>query len=99
MKSLSPTNIKVKLNSILEEPARSLTIVKYWVAELKQGRTSCQDEHDNGPPNEVNTTEIEMKIHEMVLDERLLEVGKVFDMVGISKIVVHPILVENINMR
>ncbi|MCP6755764.1 hypothetical protein NL533_29490, partial [Klebsiella pneumoniae] len=56
-KGLSPTNIKAELDSTLGESALSFTTVKYWVAEFKRGRTSCQDEHRSGRPNEVTTTE------------------------------------------
>ena len=39
------------------------------------------------------------KIHEMVLDDRLLKVHELADMVGISKSAVHRILTENLDMR
>ena len=48
LKGLSPTNIKAELDSTLGESAPSFTTVKYWVAEFKRGRTSCQDEHRSG---------------------------------------------------
>ncbi|KYN42498.1 Histone-lysine N-methyltransferase SETMAR [Trachymyrmex septentrionalis] len=51
LKGLSPTNIKAELDSTLEESAPSFTTVKYWVAEFKRGRTSCEDEHRSGRPD------------------------------------------------
>ena len=94
----SPRNIKAELDYTLGEPAPSFT-TKYWVAEFKRGRTSCQDEHRCGQPNEVTTTETVKKIHKMVLDDRRIKVYKLVDMVGISKRAVNRILTENLNTR
>ncbi|GFS72403.1 mariner transposase [Trichonephila clavipes] len=49
---LSPANIKAELDSTLGKSAPSFTTVKYWVAEFKRGRMSCQDKHHSGRPNE-----------------------------------------------
>jgi histone-lysine N-methyltransferase SETMAR len=73
--------------------------VKYWAAEFKRGRTSCQDEHGSGRPIEVTTPEMEKKMHKMVLDDRRLKVHELADMVGISKSAIHRILTENLDMR
>ena len=70
LKCLSPTNIKAELDSTLVESAPSFTTIKYWMAEFKRDSTSYQDEHRNGRPNEVTTTEMVKKIHKMVLDDR-----------------------------
>ncbi|KYN37246.1 Histone-lysine N-methyltransferase SETMAR [Trachymyrmex septentrionalis] len=86
LKGLSPTNIKAELDSTLEESAPSFTTVKYWVAEFKRGRTSCEDEHRSGRPK-------------MVLGDRRLKVRELADMVNISKSAVHRILAENLEMR
>ena len=67
-KGLNPNNFKAELDSTLGEPFPLFTTIKYWVAEFKQGRTSCQDENRSGRPNEVNSTEMVKKIHKMVLD-------------------------------
>ena len=50
LKGLSPTIIKAELDSTLGESAPSFT-TKYWMAEFKRGRTSCQDEHRSGRTN------------------------------------------------
>ncbi|EFN89492.1 hypothetical protein EAI_01724, partial [Harpegnathos saltator] len=65
--------------------------VRYWVAEFKRGRTSCQDEHRSGRPNEVTTSEMMKKIHKMVLDDRRLKVRELADIVSITKSAVHRI--------
>ena len=48
LQGLNPTNIKAELYSTLGESASSFTTIKYWVAEFKQGHTSCQDKHRSG---------------------------------------------------
>ncbi|EFN83711.1 Histone-lysine N-methyltransferase SETMAR, partial [Harpegnathos saltator] len=87
------------LDPTLEESAPSFITVKYWMAEFKRGRTSCQDEHRSGRPNEVTTPEMVKKIHKMVLDDRRLKVRELADMVGISKSAIYRILTENFDMR
>ncbi|XP_023237730.1 histone-lysine N-methyltransferase SETMAR-like [Centruroides sculpturatus] len=99
LKGFSPTNIKAELDSTLGESAPSFTTIKYWVAELKQGRTSCEDEHRSCRPSEVTMPEMVEKIHKMVLDETQIKVRELADMVGISKSAVHRILTENLDMR
>ncbi|KYN38942.1 Histone-lysine N-methyltransferase SETMAR [Trachymyrmex septentrionalis] len=100
LKGLSPTNIKAELDStLLKESAPSFTTVKYWVAEFKRGRTSCEDEHRSGRPSEVAIPEMVKKIHKMVLGDRRLKVRELADMVNISKNAVHRILAENLEMK
>ena len=96
LKGLNPTNIKAELDFTLGVSAPSFTTIKYWVAELKRNRTSCQDEHRSGRSTEVNTTEMVKKIHKIVLNDRRLEVRELADMVGISKSSVHRILAQNL---
>jgi histone-lysine N-methyltransferase SETMAR len=99
LKGLSPTNIKAELDSTLGESAPSFITVKYWAAEFKRGRMSCQDEHRSGRPIEVTTPEMVKKFHKMVLDDRRLKVRELADMAGISKSAIHRILTENLDMR
>ena len=98
LKGLSPTNIKSELDSSLGESAHSFTIIIYWVAEFKEGRTICQDEHHSGRPNEVTMTEMVKKIHKMVLDDRRLKLRELAGMVCILKSAVHRILTGNLDM-
>ncbi|EFN88346.1 hypothetical protein EAI_02479, partial [Harpegnathos saltator] len=58
--------------------APSFTTVKYWVAEFKRGRTSCQDEHRSGRPNELKVRELadmvgisKSAVHRILTDENL----------------------------
>ncbi|GFU80337.1 mariner transposase [Trichonephila clavipes] len=99
LKDLSRTNIKTELDFTLGESAHSFTTVKYWVAELKRGSTSCQDEHRSGRPNEVTSPEMVKKIHKAILDDRRLKAHELADIVGISKSAVHRILSESLDMR
>ena len=99
LKGFSPTDIKAEIDSTLGESAPSFSTVKYWVAEFKRGRTSCQDEHRSGRPNEVTTPEMVKKIHKMVLDDRRIKVRELAGIVGISKSALHRILTESLSMR
>ena len=92
LKGLSPINIKSELDSTLGESAPSFTTVKYWVEDFKRGRTSCQDEHRSGRPNEMTTTEMVKKIYKMILDDCRLNVCVLSNMKGIPKSAVHRIL-------
>ena len=69
------------------------------MAEFKRGRTTYQDEHRSGRPNEVTTLEMVKKIHKMVLDNHRMNVRELADIVDISKRAVHRILTENLDMR
>ena len=69
------------------------------MTEIIRGRTSCQDKHRSGRPNEVTKPEMVKKIHRMELDDRRLKVHQLVDMLGISKSVVHRIVTENLDMR
>ena len=93
--ALSPTNKKTELDSTLGESAPSFTIIKYWVAEFKRGRTSCQGEYRSGRPNEVTTREMVKQYGKKVLDDRPLKVLELADMIGILKRAVHRILTKS----
>lgn len=99
LKGLNPTKIKTELDGTLGESAPSFATIKYWVAEFKRGRTSCEDEHRSGRPSKVATPEMIRKVHKIVLDDRRLKVREIADMVGISKSAVHRILTENLEMK
>ena len=43
LKGFNP-NIKDELDYTFGESASSFITIKYWAAEFKRGRTSCQDE-------------------------------------------------------
>ncbi|GFS66529.1 mariner transposase [Trichonephila clavipes] len=74
LKGLSPTHIKAEQDSTLSESVPTFTTVKYWVAEFKRDRTSCQNECRCGRPNELTTPEMVNKIHKAVLNDRQLKV-------------------------
>ncbi|GFX57474.1 mariner transposase [Trichonephila clavipes] len=99
LKGIGPTNIIVEQDSTLGESAPSFTTVKYWVAEFKLGRTSCKGDHRSGRPNKMTTPEMVKKIHKELLDDRRLKVRELVDILGISKIAVHRILYETLDMR
>ena len=99
LKGLSPTNIKAELDFTLGESDLSFTTVKYWVAEFKRRRISCQNEHHSGRPIEVITPDMVKKFHKMILDDRRLKIRELAEMIGILKSAIHRILTNDLKMR
>lgn len=61
LKCVSSTNIKIELDSTLEEPAVSFTIVKCSVVDFKPDHTICKDGHRSDRTNEVTRNAKENK--------------------------------------
>ncbi|XP_033229876.1 histone-lysine N-methyltransferase SETMAR-like [Belonocnema kinseyi] len=70
-----------------------------WFTEFRCGRTSTSDAERSGRPKEVITPEIVDKIHEIILDDRIVKVREVAEAVGISTERVHLILHEYLDMK
>ena len=99
IQGLSSIDIKAELDSTLGETASSFKTIKYCATKFKRVRTSCQDEHRSGRPNEVTTREMLKKVHKMALDDPRLKVRELAGMVAIFKSAVHCILIKNLDMR
>lgn len=57
LKGFKPSEIKSELDPTLGDSSPSYSTIKFWVTELKRGRTDLQDEHRSGRPNSVTTPE------------------------------------------
>ena len=66
MKGLSPQQIHEDMKEVLADDAPSQATVYRWVAELKRGRQSTEDEHRSGRPVEASTDEIVESVQDMV---------------------------------
>jgi len=72
--------------------------IKKRAAEFKHGRTSLEDDPREGRPKSETTPEIIERVHDMVLDDRLMKVRKIAETICISKEHVGYILHEELDM-
>ena len=63
------------LTETLGEHAPSYTTVKNWMVQVKHGDFSTCDAPRPGRPKTVTTPEIIDQIHELILEDRLLDFG------------------------
>lgn len=99
LKKKTNDEIKAELREVYGDCAPSLSTIKYWTAEFKRGRTSILDEERPGRPNEVTTSEMIEKIHDMVMNDRRVKVREIAVAVGISIERVQKILTTHLDMR
>ncbi|XP_076643528.1 histone-lysine N-methyltransferase SETMAR-like [Halictus rubicundus] len=98
LKGNTPTQIKEKLDAVYGNSAPSFTIVKFWAAEFKRGRTSLGDDERLGRAKTATSDDNIAKIHHMLLDNRRIKVREIEEAMNISKRVCH-ILNEDLGMR
>ncbi|XP_055306592.1 histone-lysine N-methyltransferase SETMAR-like, partial [Sitodiplosis mosellana] len=99
LENMSGKDIKARLDATLGDSAPSKTTVYSWVNEFARGRTSCEDEHRSGRPNELTTPENIKKVYKMVKDDRRLKVREIAEALHISTSVVFKILHEHLEMH
>ncbi|GBP40121.1 Putative uncharacterized protein FLJ37770 [Eumeta japonica] len=89
------------LNAAYGDSSPSMTTVKNWFNEFLGGRTSVFDEPRSGAPKTTTTKDNVIKIHDLVLADRRLElkVHEIAETVGISKDRVGHMLHEVLSMR
>jgi len=85
LKGLKPKEIKAELDKVHGTSAPVFATVYNWVSEFKRGRTSTNDEHRSGRPVEVTSSEMIVKIHDMVLSDRRIKVREIVEATGISQ--------------
>lgn len=85
LKSLTPKEIKEKMDNTLKDSAPSYLMIKRWVAVFKMGRTNTSDEPRSRRPVMMTTPETIEKIHRVVLEDRRLKLFKIAEAVNISK--------------
>jgi histone-lysine N-methyltransferase SETMAR len=76
----------------------SFSTIKKWAAEFKHGPTSPEDDPCEGRPKTA-TPEITEQVHNMVLDDRQMEVHEISETIGISKERVGYILHEELDIK
>ena len=94
------SEIKTKLNKYYSDSAPSHGIVQKWFTEfIMCGYTSTETIPSLGRPNEITTSEIINKIHDIVLNDLKVKVPGVAEIVSISNERVVNILRKRFSMR
>mgnify|MGYP003487327817 FL=1 len=94
MKGLSPQQIHEDVKEVLADDAPSQATVYRWVAELKRGRQSTEDEHRSGYPVEACTDENAKSVQDMILKDRRLTIRHVAECLNLSTGTIHHIISE-----
>lgn len=81
-KTISET--KSKLEKYYQNSSPSVGMIHKWFTEFRCGRTSTSDADRPGRPNEITTSDMVEKIHDIVLDDPKLKVRELAKMVNIS---------------
>jgi transposase len=71
--SLMPNEIHLKFIKVYGDSSPSFSTIKKWATKFKRNRTSLEVDPREGRPESATTPEIE-QLHDMVLDDRQMEV-------------------------
>ena len=73
--------------------------VKFWVGELKRGRTSLEDEARSGCPLDATDEEMCKKVRDLVYSDKRIQVEEIAQALGISHGSVSTILHDRLGMH
>jgi histone-lysine N-methyltransferase SETMAR len=96
---VTPNKIHSKFINVYGNSSTSFSTIKKWAAEFKRGRTSLEDDPREGRPKSATTPDIIEHVHDMVLDDRRMQVREIAVTIGISKERVGYILHEELIMK
>jgi transposase len=82
---LTPNEIHSKFIKVYGDSYPSFSTIKKWAAEFKRGLTSLEDDPHEGRPKSATTSEIIEEVHDLVLDDRRMEVREIAETIDISK--------------
>ena len=85
LKGNTPTQIKVEWDTVYGDNAPSFTTVEFWAAEFKRGRKSLGDDERSGRLKTATADDNIAKVHQMVLDDRRIEVREIAEVMKMSK--------------
>ena len=88
-----------ELADVYWSSAPSYVQVKFWVGELKRGRTSLEDEARSGRPLDATDEEMCKKIRDLVHSDRRIQVEEIAQALGISHGSVSTILHDRLGMH
>jgi transposase len=96
---LTPNEIYLKFIKVYGDSSPSFSTIKNWAAEFKRGPTSLEDDPREGRPKSATTPEIIEQVHDMILDDRRMEVREIAETIGILKERVRYILHKELDMK
>ena len=82
------------MKEVLADNALSPATVYRWVAKLKRGRQSNEDEHRSGRPVEASTDEDVESVQEIIVKDRRLTIRHVAECLKSSTGTIHHIISE-----
>jgi transposase len=74
---LTSNEIHSKFIKVYGDSSPSFSTVMKWVAEIKHGRTSLEDDPREGCPKCATPPEIIEQLHDMLLDDQRMKVRKI----------------------
>jgi [histone H3]-lysine36 N-dimethyltransferase SETMAR len=98
LKGLNATEVKAELDSVHRESAPSYETVRYWINELKGGRSCSSDAPRSGRPKTATDQENVRKVHQMVMSDRRINIDEIAEALKISAERVHHVLHEDLDM-
>ena len=99
LKGKTGKEIHSELAVVYGSSAPSYAQVKFWVGELKRGRTSVEDEARPGRPLDSTDEEMCKKVRDLVYSDRRIPVKEIAQALGISHGSVSTILHDHLGMR
>ena len=99
LKGKTGKEIHGELANVYGSSAPSYAQVKFWVEEIKRGRTSLEDEARSGRPLDATDKEMCKKVRDLVYSDRRIQVEEIVQALGISHGSVSPILNDRLGMR
>jgi transposase len=74
---LTPNEIHSKFTKVYGESSPSISTTNKWAAEFKRGRTSLEDDPRAGRTKCAAPPETIKQVHDMVFDDRRMEVREI----------------------
>ena len=99
LKGKTGKEIHGELANVYGSSAPSYAQVKFWVGEVKCGRTSLEDEARSGCPLDATDKEMCKKVWDLVYSDRQIQVEEIALALGISYGSVSTILHDRLGMR